>query len=436
MMLPTLLPSLRRMLGDRRGVTAVVFAASVVPLFGAVALATDAGVWYSARRGAGNAADMSALAAAAVLPRSGEATARLAAADVSGRNGFAHGGINTVEVNIPPASGPNRGNPAAVEVIVRQQQRLAASGMFLRSAPIVAGRSVAAVRDSRPVCFLALAGGFTVAGSATISAPECALASNRTSGPGFDFSGSGQVTAFTASAVTTCDGCDDEAVQLTQPAAEGQLPASNPYAHLDTKVLPSFNGSSCLSASNNPTSLSPYESNGRRAYCDDIRVAAGATLTLTPGTYYLHNASLRVNGGGRLECPTCTGGEGVTIVLTGDPSRIGEIDINGGAMVGLRAPENPQDPDYRGILFYRDIRATGGGGTAAVKIAANAEFDIEGGLYFPSSTVQFSGASATDGCMVLVADTIELRGGSSAGVSSCAGTGTGVSYTQVARIIE
>jgi hypothetical protein len=430
------LRTVRGVLADRRGVTALAFAGSSMGVFGAVALATEAGVWYSARRGLSNAADIAAISAASTLPRQGAAAARTAAFDMARRNGFADGGANSVLVNIPPSSGAFAGNPAAVEVVVRQQQRTGVAGMLIESAPNVRGRSVATLVDNRDVCILALTGKLSLWGSANVDAPNCVLGSNRTVGIGVAFGNNVSVEGWGVSAVTACDGCDGGNVRLVEPAQERQLPIVNPFAHLDSKALPRFNGSTCLDPGSNPTNLQPYELNGRRAYCKDITLNAGTTLTLVPGTYYLSNASLQMSGGSTITCPTCTGGQGVTIVLTGDANKVGDIDIRGGAtMVGLNAPAEPEDPDFRGVLFYRDVIANTGGGTA-VKINGGADMGIAGGLYFPTSTVEFSGGESAAGCIVLVAGTIDMKGNAAASVTTCANTATAVPKTRIAAVVE
>ena len=159
----------------------------------------------------------------------------------------------------------------------------------------------------------------------------------------------------------------------------------------------------------------------------------GVTKTFG-STTALNNASLQVNGGARIICPTCTDGAGVTIVLTGAPNQVGTIDINGGATASLRAPSDPQDPDFRGVLFYRDARATGGG--TQVTINGGADLDLQGGLYFPSSAVKYAGGGNAEGCTVLVAATIELTGNATAGVNGCSASATAVAHTRIARLIE
>ncbi|WP_270936090.1 pilus assembly protein TadG-related protein [Falsiroseomonas oryzae] len=433
MTVATIHDRLVRLRRDRRGVTSAAFAGAGVVLFGAVAMATDVGVWYAARRDAQSAADAAAIAGALTLPRATATQARNSALDLAARNGFAHAGATTVAVNIPPMAGPRRTDPNAVEVVVRQQQTMGAAGMFLSSPPTVQARAVGTLRDDRPVCLLALTDGISLGGSAAISAPDCAVASNRRSGDGFSISGSASLAAYTVSAVTTCDGCDRAALRVTEPYKEWQFAATNPYAALDTKLLPRFNGSSCLNPSGQAT-LEPYETNGGRAYCQDIRLNAGETLTLRPGTYYLSNASLRINGGATLRCSGCTGGQGVTIVLTGNPNTVGEIDVNSAATVELNAPANPADPDWRGILFYRDVRASTGG--TAVRLNGGAGLRLAGGMYFPSSVVQFTGSSGMTGCTVLVAAALDFRGNASAAVSSCALTGTQTPVTRRVAVVE
>ncbi|WP_158287919.1 pilus assembly protein TadG-related protein [Falsiroseomonas bella] len=415
---------------DRRGLTTISFAAGAVMVFGALAVATDSGVWYAARRGAQSAADSAAAAGAVTLAMRGAGQVQTVARDVAARNGFAADASTTIEVNVPPTSGPNRATPGAVEVIVRQTQSLGASGFFLSTPPTVRGRSVGILRSNADVCVLALTGQLAFSGGANVSTPGCMLASNRPADVGVTVSGGGSVEAYGITTVGSCQNCSGSGISLTQPAAEWQVPASNPFAALDDKILPAFGNGTCIDPGNNPTSLLPYERNGRRAYCKDIKLNANATLTLEPGTYYLHNASLVIQSG-RVNCPTCTGGAGVTFVLTGDASKVGGIDISANAVVRLQAPTTAADPDYSGVLFYRDPRATNGlgGGNPAVRVNGGAQLSLAGGMYFPNADVRFNGNSSATGCSILVAAAIEFGG--SATASQCSRTGTAVPQARV-----
>ncbi|WP_270936091.1 pilus assembly protein TadG-related protein [Falsiroseomonas oryzae] len=426
---------LARLVADRRGVTSYAVAAGLVTIFGAAAISTDVGSWYAARRAAQNAADASAAAAAVTLAFSTAEAARTTGRDVAARNGFTHavGGPTTVTVNVPPTTGARTGDPSAVEVVVQQRQVLGASGFFLTAPPTVTGRSVATLRDARNVCLLALTGQVTAGGNATVTVPNCVMASNRRGGPGMDFGGgSYAITAYSMVTVADCQGCNGNArIALTEGAREWQPPIADPFAHLQSKVMPRpTNG--CASVPNGRTvNLAPYESNGRRVLCGNIRVNGGDTLTLSPGTYYIHNGSLTVNGGGTVRCPSCVGGAGVAIVLTGDAASIGEVRLNGNSVIDLRAALTAADPDYNGILIYRDVRAPAG---STVRLNGGTTMSLVGGIYLPSSHVEVTGNAAAIACTVVVAASIDFRG--TADVTDCNLVGTRVPQTRMVVVAE
>jgi hypothetical protein len=427
---------LRRLRGDRRGVTTLAFATAAVGVFGAVAIAADAGMWYSARRGAQNAADAGAAIAAVALSMSGASQARSAAVDVAGRNGFPNLAPTTVAVNIPPTTGRNTGNPTAVEVVVRQQQSLGAAGFFLSTPPIVQGRSVAALREASNVCILALEGQLWAGGNTAVNTPNCVLASNRRAAPSAQVVGNSlSINAFSISTVDSCQNCDSGNVVLSQRFREYQPPTLDPYAALQAKVMPRASNGCGKRGSGNKQTLRSFERNNREVYCGDVRVNGGETVELEPGTYYIWNGSLIVQGGGTIECPNCTNGQGVAIVLIGDPGSIGGIQISGNAAVTLRAARTALDADYNGILFYRDVRATTNNvNSPAVDIAGTAGVDLAGGMYFPSSHVRFIGTSGTIACSVVVARSIDFQGTSD--VTGCAETGTRVPQTRMVVVSE
>jgi hypothetical protein len=425
-----------RLLADRRGVSSLAFAAGAVSIFGAMAIATDAGLWYSARRGAQNAADAGAAIAAVALSMSTADAARIAARDVSARNGFPNEAPTTVAVNIPPTAGPNRSNPTAVEVVVRQQQSLGAAGFFLSAPPVVQGRSVAALQEASNVCILALSGQLWAGGNTAVNTPNCVLASNRRAAPSAEMVGNSlSINAFSVSTVNSCLNCDSANVQLTQRFREFQPPTLDPYAALNSKLLPRPSNGCAKRGGGNKQTLRSFERNNREVYCGDVRVNGGETLTLEPGTYYIWNGSFLVMGGGIVECPTCVNGQGVVIVLTGEPHLVGGIAIAGNAAVSLRAARDALDPDYNGILFYRDARATTGSmNNPAVDVAGTAGIDLAGGMYFPSTHVRFIGTSGTIACSVVVAASVDFRGTSD--VSGCAQTGTRVPQTRMVVVSE
>jgi Flp pilus assembly protein TadG len=416
--------SLSRLGADRRGLSSLVFAGSAVAVFGAVALATDAGVWYAARRGAQNAADVGATAAVTALSLSGADAARAAGVDIAGRNGFSSAdGRTTVVVNIPPSSGNLMGDPTAAEVIVTQSQRMTAAALFLASAPTVQGRTVGRLRESSDVCVLALLGQVWAGGNTTVNVPNCVIASNRRLSPSIEIAGNSlDIHAFTLSSVSSCLNCGSEAVRLSQAYREFQPPVADPFAHLRSKVLPrAVNNCMNYNENNNPTPA-PYELNGNRLYCN-MHITGGRAVQLSPGTYYIWEGDFRTGGGSSVTCPSCTGTEGVAVVLTGAVGAIGQFTIDGNSTVSLRAAAAARDPDYDGVLFYRDARGTyGSTSSPTVQLNGGSNMSLAGGLYFPSSHVRVNGNASATTCTVLVAASIT----GNAGVNGCGEAGTRV----------
>jgi hypothetical protein len=221
---------------------------------------------------------------------------------------------------------------------------------------------------------------------------------------------------------------------LTRPYAEYQLPVSNPYAALDDKVLSAVCGSSPSPGQITPTGLAS-------AYCDSISLNGSDTLNFAPGTYVFKDTSLQFSGG-TVTCTACTGTAGVTIIFTGAPATIGGIKINAQASVTLRAPQtNADDPDFNGVLFFRDPRATSNNsGNPSISINGGANTSLNGGMYFPQSYVKFNGNSSATGstCTALIGGTLDFTGTADThvDVSGCATYGTGVPRVQIVRLVE
>jgi hypothetical protein len=436
--MPSVLPRIRRLIADRRGASAVMFSASILGVFGAFALATDAGVWYSNQRGAQNAADSAASAGVMVMAMAGANQARLTAFDVSGRNGFTHTatGPTTVRVNIPPSSGPQAADTSAVEVIVSQVQPMTAAGLLLSTPPTVSGRSVARLRAAGNVCILALTGQLLAGGNTAVSAPSCVLASNQRYGSSIDIVGNSiSVNAYTLSAVAACEDCGNGNVVLGTRYREWQAPVRDPYARLNTKTLPRATNGCLNRGSGNRVNLRPFENNGQKVFCGDIRINGGETTDLDPGTYFIWEGSLFALGGGSLTCSRCEAGQGVTIVFTGgDLSKIGGPVLSANSGVRLQAPLNPADLDWRGILFYRDYRAPTNMNNPSVQLTGASDTALIGGMYFPSSHVRVTGTADMAACSVIVAASIEFSGNS--GVTNCAAYGTAVPQAQIVVVQE
>lgn len=421
-----------------------------------VALATEGGLWYAARRNAQTAADLGAYAGVAQLAWQGVANAGQTAAinvgrSVAATNGFASGVDNSTVTVTPciwgggPSCAASTVNPNAVQVDISQVQRLGIARLISSTPPTVNVRAIAALRNTSSACMLSLNGQTTITGNNTLGAPNCAVASDRT-GTSIDCGNSATITVQAFYAVgTASDPCDRGG-----PVFERQIRIEDPYAYIQSAALPSFRNQDCQTVNNSANSIRqtagnnssnfiwrplPYNgtvtipNNVRAAICDDIKINSGDQLILTPGTYFFADANLQVTGG-TVSCPTCTGDTGVTLVFTqlsqnsnanNSTNRFGTIEITGGT-INLHAPttspwyqasvtrEDPLNPGttettsvFDGILVYRDYRATPNNtknvdnashpNTATITGNADA-ISMDGGFYFPSTQLFVAGTSA------------------------------------------
>ncbi|MDI3307061.1 MAG: hypothetical protein QJR07_08155, partial [Acetobacteraceae bacterium] len=415
------------------------------------------------------------------------------ARDTVARNQFpANQAWTDVEVNIPPVNGPNAGNNAAVEVIVRRTAPRLISSLFLTTNPTIGARGVAALTNNGPACLLAnppaggnVTGQLLFGGSTNVQAPECLLASNSPLSNAINFTGNAAtVNAEGFVSAGGCSGCNDTRVTTERGVTIG-MPTENPLANRDgglqsfVNSVGPFNSSSCAPAIFNITAegivISPppegkaycgtsfnnvpassaampwifdpgnstacfcfYSSNTNQSQSAVSITSSGSVVIFRPGTYVFYNSSLNINGG-------TVNGTGVSFVFTGSQQggsyQAGGPNIGANATVHLSAPLDGQghpSPLLDGILFYRDIRATNGNGQGnpVVNINGGPSVTLAGGMYFPNSYVKYSGSLDTNICSVLVGGTIEMTGNSGLNVSNCQQFGSITPMTKIVRLVE
>lgn len=137
-------PLIKR-LGQEHGQILMLSAVLVAALLGFLGLVIDAGLFYSERRQAQNAADEASLAAANELAQLGSvADATTAALNNAAANGFDNDGIsNTVTVNIPPISGERAGDSDYVEVNITEDVATFFIQVLIPDTDSIAARGVA-----------------------------------------------------------------------------------------------------------------------------------------------------------------------------------------------------------------------------------------------------------------------------------------------------
>lgn len=428
--LRTLLNALRR---DRKGASAVAFAASAMVIMGFVGLATEGGLWYLGRRNAQNAADAAAVAGA--LAATYNANATTAAINSATSNGFPNAGDTAVTVTLTPATTTET---AKVQVTVTQAMTPFISAIFTSTPTTVGATAMAQVKSTGTACVLSTSGDLTISGTSISSG--CAFASNSTSSTALNVTGA--LLGSTAATVGGC--CGTGTVTLNGKPSSPYHPATvNPYSAADALSFPTFSaGVNCdnipaatVIAGVNTITLVPYNPSSPRAYCQSLVVPTGTTVVVPSGTYFFNNASLTLSGG-TMRCQvTCSAGvsTGSTFVFTGDTGSIGTVNLTSGTFSVIALKTNTNFTALNGLLFY------GRGLTNPFIAASNArgKQPLGGGIYFPNSILTFTGNSTNPStCVSLVAKTVTLSSRTSIDTTGCAVYGTALAQMQGVRIVQ
>lgn len=440
--IPALIPLAR----NRRGAVAAVVAVSATALVGMAALASEAGVWQIQSREIRTAADLAALAGANAIERGADVVA--VATNAASRNGFVQGGNNgrtTVVVARPPTTGAYAGNSNAVEVTVRQTQNLGLSSLVIGTSPTVVSRAVGLSVVDTDACILALGGGLVLGGNSTLNARRCALGAQVPSSDTVGISIVGSARVRTTDLVTTggCSGCtnsdvwtDDTRTVRPTVIAPRPNPIADPFASLQNWTPTPPATCTPVTFTNRVASLTPQSASGLTS-CSTVTVGVNQTLNLAPGLYYLdQGASLDIRG-------TVTG-TGVTIVMTNSQttSNVGRVLINAQSTVNLTGPTDSLITGYpaaKGLVLYRDARASNNGSTNEVRLNGGANMQIVGSIYLPTSDVKVNGNSGANysTCMAIVGYSLSFSGNgdTTVDVSGCAGI-TAVPVLRVGRLVE
>ena len=400
---------LRRLWLNEDGATAVITGIVMIVLMGFAGLAVEVGLWYGDRRAAQTAADAAALGAAYRIYENGtEADDIVEAGEAdAARNGYIDGedGISLTVTN-PPTTGPNAANEYAAEAVVVRERPTMMAGLFMGDDVSIRTRAVAVVPVSGPFCILALdpTGGSALkfGGTSELQLENCGMIVNSSSSSAMNLVGGSVVGATYADITGNYSKSINSTLDLDEGAPNtGVDPLPDPFAHLN---IPSGTGctfTNFQTDNNNaawggaPQPLSP----GR--YCGGLRVRNIAHMA--PGNYVIVGGTFKVVSGAVL-----TSDPGVTIFLTGSGSDYAQVDISGGSTVNITAPTSGT---YRGIAFFQDRNAPGGGSPNAFN--GGSTMEIKGAIYIPKQEIQYNGGNTSSGgCTKMVAFTIEFTGNS------------------------
>lgn len=436
-----LLLTLRCLAADRRGVTAVMFAASAAILIGFVGLAAEGGTWYLEKRHGQNAADAAVTAAAlALADGQNPAVSAIAAATGTGA-GYTSGNVTITAGSFNAGSRTFTANAApanAVQAVVTATRVPLFAALFIgRERLTISSSAVAMLAATGPACILggssaagAGAGSVTFDVTASVQATGCAVASNG--------SRAGAITGATATAVGAnqslvsaggCAGCSGTSPLTYQPQTPDPLARTiGAFAGLPTKAGTQCNG-------NNAAPIRYGSTTPPTINCNGLAIS-GNTVDLAPGTYVFFDSGIAFNSGS-ITCTACTGSgnSGVTIIMTGtNPASIGTINVGGSGKIDLVAPAtNDFNAVFNAVLFYTDTTAAMGN---IVTINGSQTATLGGIMYFPASTVTFggNGGGRAQTCSEIIAANMTFSGASAFNISGCP-PGT-VPWTQSVRLVK
>ena len=219
---------------------------------------------------------------------------------------------------------------------------------------------------------------------------------------------------------------------LTQTGQTSSI--TDPYASLPTPTPGSCSFNNYAPSSGSSITLVPG------TYCGGLSVTSFSNITFNAGTYYIANGDLYISSSNNVGCGNCTGGAGVTFVLTqttGNNSDIGGVRITSENNVTLSAPNSGT---YAGVLFYQDRRVPAGTMSSTSKIFTVSSLNnatMAGAVYFPNNKIDIAsinniGGTASTGCTIWIGRYVKLSSYNNAYKGGCGLYGTtppGISTT-------
>ncbi|MFZ0662122.1 MAG: pilus assembly protein TadG-related protein [Acidobacteriaceae bacterium] len=299
---------------DERGQILVLAALSMLLLLAFVALATDVGLLFRAKRNAQIAADAAAVAGALDYKYNGSATSAEAAGQTaSTANGITNGASGAVvTVSEPPVDGPNRSSNGFVEAVVTQPNPTFFLGMFGHSLVSVSARAVAGA-GTTDGCVWALGRSgvdIPISGSGSINVPTCGVYDNSSASDALDLTGSGSIEANSIGIVGSYKDSGSGSIKICNPTCTngdpttGIAPVASPITltpptiPTGTATAPSGSGSAftCSGTSNCNVNPGTYSS---------ITNSGTGTLTFSSGIYNV-TGNIANTGSGKIVSGTGT----------------------------------------------------------------------------------------------------------------------------------
>jgi len=389
---------------SERGQVMILICVGIFALMGMIAVVADFSFLQHQKNMMQTAADSAAMAGAAELNYGDQVAAGKADA---ASNGYTDGQSSvTITINNPPSTGPNTSNTAYVEAIVSKPEPTYFLSTIGINTMTVSVRAVA-YEGSGPNCIYVMdptaSSALSGSGSASIQS-GCGVMVDSNSSTAILLSGGATITAPTIGVVGNYTGGG-----YTPTPKTGGIAAADPLAYVQAPTVGSCAHTN-FSVNNGGTSGSYYQLYAG-TYCGGITVSNGF-VNFNAGTYILAGGGLTANGG-----PVMTGA-GITFYNTTGTGGYRAITLTGGSTSNFSAPTSGA---LTGILFFQDRSIAGGAAGSTVSGSSTSTFD--GALYFPTTTLTFSGNSSLNGYNIVVADKVALSGSSTIGTNYSSLTG-------------
>ena len=416
-------------------------------LLGGLGLAVDVGWGYSLKQKAQSAADAAAMAAAAWASSGGGgvtcASATCGSLNCSGvtsatddlsdgclyaaQNGFSSGVTMVGNTTSPGVTG---NSPTYFTQAIVTTSHLNLFGPFggMRHFTITASAKAGVTSYTAGACIYALdpsAGSAFLATGGSTTVATCGIFVHSTTTSGFKTTGSASVTASqilinsTAASIggstsvsptptynAGSSATADPLAGFTMPAFSNPNPCSTaPTSIGSTTVATLPSGTYCGGITINHSATVTFSGGATPTLINDgLTIAGAATVTFNPGLYILNGSAsgtaLSIGNG------TTVSGTGVTFFITGQYTghTIGSVQDVGNATVNLAAPTSGT---YQGMLMLQDPNFTY---ATANAFANSATSVLQGTLYFPTTSVSYSGGSNTGTYTALIANKVSFTG--------------------------
>lgn len=372
----------------RSGNTAMLFALSAIPLFGAAGVALDYGHAHSAK------AELQAAADAAVISASKADTDSSARANIA-KSVFASNVANRAFIAsaIPKVTTTSGG----VSLTASASVPTSFTRVFgYQKIEINATSSAAAGKNfggGGPACVLALSetddGAFYVNGTTSFEAINCSVYSNSNAAESLRAVGDPTVSA---KSFCTVGGYDINGNFLPLPTA-GCSAVPDPFAHLPAPASDECDGTEKATVvKKGEYTLSPG------TYCGGLELMAQADATLEPGIYVVKGGPLIFRSG------SATVAHGVVFYVTGTKAG---VSVDGGADLDLIAPATGI---YKGMAMMQDAAANP---YTISEIQGGGAVKLSGALYFPTQSLQIGGngnLGQNADAWAIVAHKVQLKG--------------------------